>query len=253
MYEFPYLKAGEYIEFPDIQNATEEGIVAFGGNLSPGVLLSAYHQGIFPWFNPEEPILWWSPDPRCVLELDDMYVSSSLRKLFKKNHFSVTMDTDFERLMRECGAKVREGQEGTWISEDIITAYLELHSLGYAHSVEVWQEGNLAGGLYGVSLGSAFFGESMVSLEPNSSKYGLAFLSRLLEKLNFSFIDCQVVTPHLLSLGAQDMERDKFYGLLGEALRNPGIHGSWTDISHNFHDKILEELSNKKPTAIEQC
>jgi leucyl/phenylalanyl-tRNA--protein transferase len=189
------------------------GLLAAGGNLSAARLLDAYRHGIFPWFNPGEPILWWSPDPRMVLFPGEFRISRSLAKVLRNGIFEVRFDSAFELVMRGCAApraKFPNGHHGTWIHEDMIAAYCELHRLGHAHSVEVWREGMLVGGVYGVAIGRMFYGESMFSLVSNASKVALAHLARQLARWEFGMIDCQMYTPHLATLGAREIVRDEF-------------------------------------------
>ena len=199
------------LPFPPLESALTQpnGLLAIGGELSSNRLLDAYRHGIFPWFNEGDPILWWSPDPRMVLFPDKIKVSHSLRKILRKGEYEVRVDSAFELVMRECAAP-RKGQAGTWIVEDIIAAYCELHRHGYAHSVETWIDGKLCGGLYGVAIGRMFYGESMYSRRENASKIALACLSKQLEIWNFGMIDCQMNTPHLGSLGAREIPREEF-------------------------------------------
>lgn len=185
------------------------GLLAAGATLSPQRLLNAYSLGIFPWFNVGEPIFWWSPDPRMVLIQREFKLFDSLKKTLRKSEFEVRFDSAFEHVMRACAAP-REGQAGTWIHEDMIAAYCALHEMGYAHSVEIWQNSELTGGLYGMAIGRMFYGESMFSARPNGSKIALAHLARQLERWDFGMIDCQMNTPHLASLGAREIPRDEF-------------------------------------------
>lgn len=203
--------------FPPVERAlrSPNGLLAAGGSLAPHRLLDAYRHGIFPWFNEGDPILWWSPDPRMVLFPEEFKASRSLRKALRKNIYEIRPDTAFEAVMRACSAP-RKGQAGTWISEDMIAAYLRLHRMGLAHSVEAWHEGELAGGLYGIGLGRMFYGESMFSHASNASKIALAHLARQLERWQFGMIDCQMNTPHLASLGAREIPRSKFIAQLQE-------------------------------------
>ena len=210
---FPYLTEQDYYRFRDPKEWTDD-IIAVGGNLSPGMLLSAYEQGIFPWYNPEDPILWQSPDPRCVIFPDKLHISASMRKILKNGVFSVKFDENFTGVMNGCAKTKRRGQSGTWISDDIIKAYTEMHRLGWAHSAEAWQDGELVGGCYGVLMGRAFFGESMFSVRPNASKTAFLSLAVTLFEHGVAFIDCQVPTPHLLSLGGEVMPRREFLALL---------------------------------------
>jgi leucyl/phenylalanyl-tRNA--protein transferase len=211
--DFPYLTEQDFFPFRDPKE-WDGDIVAVGGNLSPGMLLSAYEQGIFPWYNPEDPVLWQSPDPRCVIFPDKLHVSSSMRKIFKNGAYEIKFDENFEGVMNGCAQTKRRGQNGTWITDDIIKAYTELHRLGWAHCAEAWQGGELAGGCYGVLMGRAFFGESMFSVKPNASKAAFLHLADTLFEHGIAFIDCQVPTPHLLSLGGEEMPRGEFLALL---------------------------------------
>jgi leucyl/phenylalanyl-tRNA--protein transferase len=203
------------LEFPHPSQANEEGIVAWGGDLNPTRLLRAYQQGIFPWYSQQDPILWWSPDPRLILELDDFKLSKSLKKSMKK--FTYTFDTHFEEVMRKCATTPREGQNGTWINEDIIESYTVLHGMGKAHSVESYYDGKLVGGLYGISVGKVFCGESMFAHKTDASKAALATLVHHLKMWGYSFIDAQVPTQHLKSLGAKEISRDLFLEKLSHA------------------------------------
>lgn len=191
------------------------GLLAAGAELSPRRILTAYRSGIFPWFNAGEPILWWSPDPRMVLIPGEFRVSRSLAKSSRDTAYEARFDSAFEQVMRACAAP-RNGQRGTWIHEDMIAAYSALHALGYAHSVEVWRDGMLVGGLYGIAIGRMFYGESMFSTVPNGSKIALAHLTRQLDRWRFGMIDCQMNTPHLASLGAREIPRGEFIAKLQE-------------------------------------
>jgi leucyl/phenylalanyl-tRNA--protein transferase len=211
--DFPYLTEKDYFPFTDPKKWADD-IIAIGGNLSPGMLLSAYEQAIFPWYNDGDPIIWQSPDPRCVILPAKLHVSSSMKKIFDKCKFEIRFNENFESVIRGCAETKRPRQDGTWISGDIIEAYLELHRLGWAHCAEAWQDGELAGGCYGVLMGKAFFGESMFSRKSNASKAAfLSFAERLFEN-GVAFIDCQVPTNHLLSLGGEVMPRKDFLALL---------------------------------------
>ncbi|MDR2543496.1 MAG: leucyl/phenylalanyl-tRNA--protein transferase [Treponema sp.] len=210
---FPYLDERTIYQFPDPKEWNDD-IISIGGNLSPGMLLSAYEQGIFPWYGPEHPVLWQSPDPRCVIFPGKLHVSSSMDKLLTQNVFDITLDRDFSGVIKGCAEAKRRGQEGTWITNDIIEGYSELHRLGWAHSVEAWQDGILVGGCYGVLMGCAFFGESMFSKISNASKAAFIILAELLFENRVAFIDCQVPSDHLISLGGESMARNDFLELL---------------------------------------
>ena len=197
-----------HLSFPNPLNASEEGIVAYGGDLSPSRLMLAYRSGIFPWYSAKDPILWWSPNPRLIMELDEFKLSRSLRK--KIPQFEIRFDTAFSQVIRECSIAPRRGQSGSWIVPEMIEAYEELHALGYAHSVEAYQEGVLVGGLYGVSVGGVFCGESMFAKVSDASKVAFAVLVNRLRGLGYDFIDCQVPTNHLKSLGAKEISRKAF-------------------------------------------
>ncbi len=219
----------EELVFPDVTLADEHGILALGGDLSPERLLLAYQSGIFPWYSQDEPIIWWSPDPRFVLYPTEIKISKSMRQLLKKQLFEVSFDQNFAEVIRQCSKIKREGQYGTWITEEMQAAYTTLHKLGYAHSVEVWKEGQLVGGLYGVSLGKCFFGESMFSYESNASKTGFITLVQKLITQDFKLIDCQVHTKHLESLGAVHISREKFIETIKTALQHPTHKGNWQE------------------------
>lgn len=205
--------------FPPDERAlrSPNGLLAAGGELSAPRLLEAYRHGIFPWFNPGDPILWWSPDPRMVLIPGEFKISRSLAKVLRNAAYEVRCDTGFEQVMRNCAAP-RGEQGGTWINEDMIAAYCALHGMGYAHSVETWIDGQLAGGLYGVSIGRMFYGESMFSHATNASKIALAHLAGQLERWQFGMIDCQMNTAHLASLGAREIPRSEFIAQLQELI-----------------------------------
>ncbi|MBY0498102.1 MAG: leucyl/phenylalanyl-tRNA--protein transferase [Nitrosomonas sp.] len=200
-----------FASFPPVENALSEpnGLLAIGGDLTSHRLLEAYSKGIFPWFNEDQPILWWSPDPRMVLFPHQLKISRSLRKAVKKTHYKICTDCNFTQVMLACAAP-REGQPGTWIHPQMIAAYTALHEMGLAHCVETWIDGELAGGLYGVALGKVFFGESMFSRVQDASKIALVHLVKQLQFWQFGLIDCQVKTHHLASLGAQEISRAEF-------------------------------------------
>ena len=222
-----YLLPDELI-FPSPQLARKEGLLAVGGDLSQERLLLAYRMGIFPWYAEDEPIMWWSPDPRLVLYPSELRVSRSLKKTLKKQIFRLTVDESFESVINACAHSRTKADEGTWIVGEMIAAYCMLHESGLAHSVEVWQNGSLVGGLYGVSLGKCFFGESMFTLISNASKVALVALAQHLQVLEFHFIDCQISTPHLLSFGAQEIPRTQFLKELEQALKSPTLKGKWS-------------------------
>lgn len=226
--EFPYLDENSSFRFPPAAKAAPPGIVAVGGNLSPGMLLSAYRQGIFPWFSKDEPILWWSPDPRFVLFPQELHLSRSLRRRLNGGSYRVAFDTRFAEVIEACGAVPRPGQDGTWIGPAIIEGYRELHRLGWAHSAEAYLGERLVGGLYGVSIGSIFFGESMFSLEPDASKVAFARLLERLIALGVTLVDCQVYTPHLERFGARDIARSEFLELLAAGIDRPVSRTRWT-------------------------
>ncbi|MDQ7045716.1 MAG: leucyl/phenylalanyl-tRNA--protein transferase [Sulfurimonas sp.] len=198
----------EKLEFPHPSQADEDGILAWGGDLNPYRLIIAYQNGIFPWYSKNDPILWWSPNPRLIMELDDFKLSKSLKKSLKK--FTYKFDTNFEEVMNKCRMKQRKGQNGTWIQEDIIKAFSELKTLDIAHSIEAYYYDELVGGLYGLSIGKVFCGESMFANKSDASKSAYAILIKHLKKWGYEFIDCQVPTDHLKSLGAKEISRDDF-------------------------------------------
>ena len=215
--------------FPPLSRALAEpnGLLAAGGDLSTARLLDAYRRGIFPWYSAGQPVLWWSPDPRMVLVPADFRISRSLRKRLRRRDYEVRVDTCFSDVVAACAAP-RDGQGGTWITSDMAQAYGALHRLGYAHSVEVWLDEALAGGLYGVALGRMFYGESMFSRVPDASKIALVHLVRQLERWDFGMIDCQMATAHLASLGARGIARPLFMRKLQELVNYPGAAKRWT-------------------------
>lgn len=209
------------LTFPDPAYAGEEGIVAYGGDLSVNRIMKGYSCGIFPWFNEGDPILWWSPDPRFILRLDKFHIPKSLKKIIEKNIFEIRFDHDFESVIKNCARVKRKEQESTWINRDMIEAYMELHTLGHAHSFEAYFEGKLAGGGYGVVIGDIFCGESMFTLKSNASKAALALLVERLKEKGFSLIDSQIHTSHLEGLGAQNISREEYLELVKCALEKP--------------------------------
>jgi len=213
MSQIPWLE--EDLEFPDISSALTDpdGLLAAGGDLSIPRLIKAYQQGIFPWFDDDQPIMWWSPNPRCILFPENVHISKSLRKKLNKNIFTVTFDKDFQSVIQQC-ADSRQATTGTWITDDMQEAYLALHEQGTAHSVEVWMEDKLVGGLYGLALGRCFFGESMFSSTTDASKVAFVYLCNQLREWGYAIIDCQVENPHLFTLGAENIPRSEFQTIL---------------------------------------
>lgn len=235
----PVYRLPDRIAFPPVDHAAKGGLLAVGGDLSPERILTAYRDGIFPWYSEGEPLLWWSPDPRFVLFPEELRISRSMRQFLKKKSLRITFDQAFREVIAAC-RKPRPAQDGTWITQEMQEAYIALHDLGYAHSVEVRQEGTLVGGLYGVSLGRVFFGESMFSIRANASKAALITLVSCLQKAHFDLIDCQVETPHLRSLGARLIPRREFCVLLMESLRYETIRGSWGTLNASISDTKSE-------------
>jgi len=215
--------------FPPLETALAEpnGLLAAGGDLSPHRLLAAYSRGIFPWYSKGEPILWWSPDPRMVLFPDEIRISRSLARTLRNKPYEARLDTAFSEVMAACAIAPREGQAGTWITREMRAAYERLHALGFAHSVETWIDGKLAGGLYGVAIGRAFFGESMFAHVTDASKIALAHLGAQLRRLGFGIIDCQMETAHLASLGARPIPRAEFRALLDRLVTDNVAPGRW--------------------------
>lgn len=217
------------LDFPPVDQAFKDppGLLAAGGDLRPDRLLAAYARGIFPWYDDDSPILWWSPDPRMVLSPGEVHVSRSLAKLIRQDRYRITMDTAFTDVIHRC-AGLRADREGTWITEEMQAAYRQLHRMGHAHSVEVWQADRLVGGLYGIAMGKLFFGESMFSLVPNASKIAFVALARQLQLWEFALIDCQMPTGHLKSLGAHEMSRAAFQDELRRWCVNEMQPEQWT-------------------------
>lgn len=216
------------LTFPPLASALDEpnGLLAAGGDLSAARLIQAYRRGIFPWYEDPQPILWWSPDPRCVLLPGNVHISKSLRKTLRSQRFRITCDTAFTDVVRACAAP-RSYSSDTWISAEMLRAYADMHRLGVAHSIEVWQQNRLVGGLYGVALGEVFFGESMFSLASNASKIALVYLSGQLQTWGYQLIDCQVTNEHLLSLGATEMPREEFEERLRGCVDAAGQASPW--------------------------
>jgi leucyl/phenylalanyl-tRNA--protein transferase len=224
----PLAVLGRRLVFPPPETS-EDGLLALGGDLSPERLLLAYRSGIFPWYAEGLPILWHSPDPRCVLRVDGLHVGRTLRRTIAKRTYDVSFDRAFDGVITACKLTPRRGQDGTWITEEMVSAYGELHRLGYAHSVEAWERGELVGGLYGVSLGAMFFGESMFSWRPSASKVALVGLASQLAKWGFRLIDAQVANDNTLSMGAEEWPREAYLRALREALMQPTRRGSWDE------------------------
>jgi len=214
---FPYLDENSRFRFPPPEKWTDS-IVAVGGNLSPGMLLSAYEQGIFPWYGPEDPLIWQSPDPRMIILPEKLHMSRSMKKIFEKDEYKITLNRDFAAVIRGCSEIDRPGQGGTWISADIIDAYIEMYRLGWAVSAEAWLDGELAGGCYGIRMGGMFCGESMFARKPNASKAAFLGLASLLFTDGVAFIDCQMPSKHLRSLGGEEISREKFLELVKQTL-----------------------------------
>ncbi|MDF0650799.1 MAG: leucyl/phenylalanyl-tRNA--protein transferase [Nitrospira sp.] len=216
------------LRFPPVDRASPEGLLAIGGDLRPERLLNAYREGIFPWYNNDQPILWWSPDPRAVLFPNKLHVSRSLRRRLRQDVYSIMLDTSFRNVMEQCAEPRPQYPEGgTWITDEMLNAYTSLHELGYAHSVETWQNGRLVGGLYGVAIGGAFFAESMFARVDDASKVALVRLVKQLEAWNFRLIDCQQSSPHVMRFGAEEIPRRDFIQHLSQALTLPDRRGRW--------------------------
>ncbi len=233
----PVYRLGPDLIFPPPEVAESDGILAVGGDLRPERLLLAYSQGIFPWYDENLPIIWHSPDPRMVLMAEDLHVPHSLRKVMRRRPYELALDTAFAKVIRACAHVPRPGQDGTWITEDMIEAYEELHRQGFAHSAEAWEDGELVGGLYGVSLGHCFFGESMFALRSDASKVAFVSLVRQLERWGIDLIDCQVYTEHLERFGAVEWPRARFLDCLVERLEHETRGGRWA------FDETLAESS----------
>lgn len=224
----PVYRLSDELVFPDPTLAEEGGLLAVGGDLRPERLVLAYRHGIFPWYSEGRPILWWCPSPRLVLFPSELVVRRSLRKVLRRAPYRITMDERFADVIEACASIPRPGQHGTWITEAMRAAYIELHHLGLAHSVEAWEGDELVGGLYGVSLGTAFFGESMFARRSDASKIAFVHLVRQLQKWDFDLVDCQVVTEHLVSFGAREIDLDEFLERLDRATDRPTRRGKWT-------------------------
>jgi leucyl/phenylalanyl-tRNA--protein transferase len=238
----PVFLLSDKVAFPPPHFAAREGLLAVGGDLSRERLLLAYRSGIFPWYVEGEPILWWSPDPRLVLYPSELHVSRTLARVLRRKLFTLTADRAFREVISACAKVRRDYGPGTWILDEIIEAFCDLHRAGYAHSMEAWRNGKLAGGLYGVCIGRSFFGESMFSLEDNASSTALVTLSRSLQALSFDLIDCQVATDHLKRFGAREVPRSLFLKQLRKSLTAPTLRGRW-----NLDDAGGIRLENECP------
>lgn len=215
-------------QFPSPNSASEEGLVAVGGEITTKRVLSAYRQGIFPWYSEDQPVLWWSPEPRAILYPDEIKISRSLKKTLRHNNFSITADTAFSEVVKACaGPRAQSPTGGTWITTEMMDTYNRLHQLGYGHSIEVWNEEKLVGGLYGLSLGSAFFGESMFSYQSDASKLALVYLAKFSKSRGIDFIDCQLPTGHLASMGAVNISRKEYLRILETALKHQDHTKYW--------------------------
>lgn len=222
-----YLLRPDCISFPPPERADPCGLLAVGGDLSPARLLLGYSQGVFPWYSAGEPILWWSPDPRLALFPEELHVPRSLRRVLNQEKYAITLDTAFPAVIRACGQAWRPQGPGTWLTPAMVRAYETLHRMGHAHSVEAWQDGELAGGLYGVALGRVFFGESMFRRAPDASKACLVRLVELLQGWGFTLLDCQQTTPHMQRFGAREIPRNEFLERLKEARKGGKGPGRW--------------------------
>ncbi|SDB01748.1 leucyl/phenylalanyl-tRNA--protein transferase [Desulfonatronum thiosulfatophilum] len=225
----PVYALNHRIVFPPVENAEPDGLLAVGGDLTPERLFHAYSLGIFPWYAPGSPILWWSPDPRLVLFPEELHISSSLRKFLRRNAFQVSFDKAFKYVITRCATVPRPNGPGTWLVPEMRCAYIKLHEVGVAHSVEVWEGGELVGGIYGVALGRIFFGESMFHTRANASKVALIHLVQRLRRWDFQVLDCQQTTQHMLRFGAREIPRTQFMTILEETATLPTIFGKWAD------------------------
>jgi len=243
----PIFRLSDKVSFPPPHFAGREGLLAVGGDLSTERLLLAYRMGIFPWFSDSDPILWWSPDPRLVLYPQDIHVPKRLRRTIRQGVFTVTSDTAFEHVIQRCARIRMESGEGTWITDAMIKAYCRLFAAGYAHSVETWQNGNLVGGLYGVSLGGCFFGESMYSEVSDASKVALVSLCMFLQAREFDMLDCQLTTAHLLWMGAQEISRTAFLKHLQLSMRKKTLRGPWAVRLPDFTGRSGTPSASKQP------
>lgn len=221
-------KGQQLFTFPPPEEADENGLLAYGGDLSPERLITAYESGVFPWFEDGQPILWWNPPKRMVLYPSEFKLSKSMRQKLNKEHFEFKIDTNFEQVIQQCAKVPRKDQAGTWITDEMMDAYTTLHRLGFAHSFETYLNNELVGGLYGISLGRAFFGESMFSIVSDSSKAAFYSLTQFAQKHDFTFIDCQLHTSHLASLGAREINRSQYLEELNLAIDHPDLQQNWS-------------------------
>ena len=228
--------SNHFIVFPNPRYASNEGLLAYGGDLSSSRLLLAYQKGIFPWYTEDDPILWWSPNPRLLLYPHKFKLRKSFRRVLRSGKFSVTFDQNFREIIQRCATITREGQEATWILPEMMRAYIGLHDEGFAHSVEVYLDGKLVGGLYGIAQGRAFFGESMFSEVSDASKVAFKALSDVLGSRGYDFIDCQMKTNHMMALGAEVVERDIFLDELEIAIEKPTDFGKWHDFTWEYKE-----------------
>ena len=231
-YSIPPL-GSSYI-FPNPRYSADEGLLAFGGDLSPNRILTAYRKGIFPWFSEDDPILWWSPNPRMVLYPEEFKVNKSFKRFLRQERYKIKFDNAFEDVINYCSSVERDGQNGTWLLDDMKNAYIELYKMGFAHSIEVYEDDVLVGGLYGLSMGRVFFGESMFSLKSNASKVAFKALSDVLNSRGYDFIDCQVKNDYLAQMGAKNISRDRFLDELDESLSRSSELGSWKDFKWEY-------------------
>jgi leucyl/phenylalanyl-tRNA---protein transferase len=239
----PVFLLSDKVYFPSPHFARKDGLLAIGGDLSQERLISAYQKGIFPWYSNEEPILWWSPDPRLVLYPDELIVSKSLKKTIRKNHFQITIDKAFFRVIKACAEIRLKKRQPTWIVPEMIHAYCRLHKSGFAHSVEAWHHGKLAGGLYGLAFGKCFSGESMFTQVTDASKTAFVYLVSFLKMMDFQIIDCQVKTSHLMNFGAREISRKIFLQQLEKAMDVSQPSGKWILNANLIREQILKQSS----------
>lgn len=230
----PVYRLDNTLRFPPPSKAIPEGLLAVGGDLRPERLLVAYAMGIFPWSDPGEPLLWWSPNPRMMLSPNEVYISKSMRKVLRDNVFEIRYDTSFRSVIDLCASNQGRNITGTWLSDDLKKSFVELHHMGLAHSVEAWYDGTLVGGLYGLALGGCFFGESMFHKVSNASKAAFIALCQFLQQHEFLLIDAQQETPHMASLGAKPQPRDEFLKRLADAFKRPTLVGKWNSPEQHF-------------------